>query len=86
MMQRYRVVNDVVQIPAWQEVLITLDQLNPRRRAVEVIDVIADDRFPSWFLVRPTQPLQFKVGELIGLADASSRYLQDRLVVDDRPL
>lgn len=77
-MKLYKVIGGVATVN--EQIEINAAQLKPRRHNVEAVRQMGADRYR----VTPTAPLQFKIGEVIGL-DGLSKHLTDILVPIEAP-
>lgn len=77
-MERYRVVGGVARLGLGTVVGLTNDQLAPRRHLVDIVESLDDGA-----VVRLRQPLDFKVGETIDMAEEPEKRLAGILEADD---
>lgn len=74
----YRVVGSIAHISAGAVISLTDAQLAPRRHRLAIVQTVEGGA-----IVRAEQPLEFKVGETLGLADAPEKAQAERLVPVD---
>lgn len=74
----YRVVGSIAHISAGAVIALTDEQLAPRRHRLAIVETVEGGA-----VVRAEQPLEFKVGEILGLAEAPEKAQAERLVPVD---
>lgn len=74
----YRVVGSIAHISAGAVIALTDAQLAPRRHRLAIVQTVEGGA-----IVRAEQPLEFKVGETLGLAEAPEKAQAERLVPVD---